>query len=79
MSYDPTLSTTQNLINNGFTHHRTKTMGVHAVEDDRCNTVFIGNIMEVNQWLRDGCHPVAAVTHDGGPDIADGAPSNGDI
>ena len=45
--------------------------------DELC---FTGNLMELWDWLESGCpRAEVPVTHDGGPDKCDGAPSNGDI
>jgi hypothetical protein len=81
MPIDRNLTTIENVKLMGFDDviPHSSTAGVMDVikGDDLC---FTGTLMELWDWLEAGCpRPEKAVTHDGGPDKCDGAPSDGDL
>lgn len=78
MTFDPLLSTNENLKLNGFSTKPTNIAGKKEIVDSKGMTVHRAvTAYEVNDWLKKRAGE--AVTHDGGPDRIDGAPSDGDI
>ena len=81
MPVDRTLSTIENVKLNGFDdvieYGSNPTRFNVLLNDQVC---FDGDLLQLWDWLDSGCpRAIEAVQHDGGPDMIDGAPSNGDL
>jgi hypothetical protein len=78
ITYDPLLSTHENLKLNGLTTRDTPIAGKKEVLDQQ-GMMVLGpkTAYEVTDWLSSQANQT--ITHDGGPDRIDGAPSDGDI
>lgn len=80
MDYDPMLTLNENLMINGLTavERISSPEYTRDIIDDSGAVVLKEKLAhEVTDWLKS--QVVRAVTHDGGPDRIDGAPSDGDI
>jgi hypothetical protein len=79
--YDPLLTLNENLKVNGLTTRPTHVAGKKDILDSNGQVVLACcAAYEATFWLKENQNPAdMPVSHDGGPDIADGAPSNGDL
>jgi hypothetical protein len=78
ITYDPLLSTNENLKLNGLSTRDSPHQYKKVVVDGNDSVILeSATAYEVTDWLKEQANQ--PITHDGGPDRIDGAPSDGDI
>lgn len=78
ITYDPLLSTNENLKLNGLKTRDVEAPGRKDVVDEKDMLILSSKTAyQVTDWLK--AQAYQPITHDGGPDRIDGAPSDGDI